>query len=54
MKTKLRRKKRSLKEEAEYLGADQEPGEWLLNEEEGEAKSLSGESKERRKKIDEK
>ena len=46
METKLRRKKISSKEEAEELETDQQSGEWLLNEEEGEARNLSGDSEE--------
>ena len=41
----------SYKEEAEELGTDQESREWLLNEEEGVAENLSGESEESDKNL---
>ena len=41
--TTLRRKKVSLKEEAEEIGIHQESGEWLLNDKPSEAQNLSEE-----------
>ena len=35
----------SFKDEVVELGADQESGEWLIDNEEGETENLSGESK---------
>ena len=43
MQTTLRRKKVSLKEEAEEIGIHRESGEWLLNDNPSEAQNLSEE-----------
>ena len=45
-RTKIRKKRVSFKEEAEYLGLGRESGEWPKPERDGAEETLSGESEE--------